>query len=444
MSLSEEYNRKRKNSAGEVLEELRDGDYVLSAQAMAEPVTLLEAMPLLKKRGRKGITYNSCMPMADLPWYHDPSMTGTLDHVSWFFSAPTRKAHTEGLCSFLPAGSTSLVRKTLQRVEARNRRPVLLATASPMDAHGYFSLSLSALFERDIIDRGAVVLLEVSPHFPRTWGDTLLPISQVTAFVETDRKPPVSPVPGLGDLDRKIAAQVAELIPDGSTLQLGVGHIPSAVAEELKVRHHLGIHSGLFSDSLMDLIRCGAVDNSRKGFQEGVSLCAFANGSQKLYDFLDGNPGVIFRRGTFANEPRIIARNRNMVSLNTGLEIDLTGQIAAESMGFAQFSATGAQTETIQGAQLSPGGKSILALRSVYAARNAKGEKVLKSKIVPCFRPGTVVSTSRNDIDYVVTEYGVAWLRGASVKERVKELVSVAHPAFREKLLAAAKEKGLV
>lgn len=443
MSLSEEYNRKKKNSAGEVLQTIQDGDYVLSAQAMAEPVSLLEQMPLLRKWGRKGITYNSCMPMADLPWYHDPAMGETLEHVSWFFSAPTRKAHAEGLCSFLPAGSTSLVRKTLQRAAALHRRPVLLASASPMDSHGYFSLSLSALFERDIIDRGALVLLEVSPHFPRTWGDTLLPISQVAAFVETDRRAPVSPLPGMGDLDRKIAAHVAELIPDGSTLQLGVGHIPSAVAEALKDRNHLGIHTGLFSDSLMDLVRCGAVDNSRKGFLEGVSLCAFANGSQELYDFLDDNPGVVFRRGTFANEPKIIARNRNMVSLNTGLEIDLTGQCAAETMGFTQFSATGAQTETVQGAQLSPGGKSILALHSVYSIRNAQGEKVLKSKVVPYFRPGTIVSTSRNEIDYVVTEYGVAWLRGTSIKERVKELIAIAHPAFREKLRAEARRCGI-
>ena len=442
MSLSEEYAQKKK-TAEEVLFLIQDGDYVLSAQAMAEPVSLLEKMPLLRQWGRKGITYNSCMPIADLPWYHDPAMGETLDHVSWFFSGPTRKAHAEGLCSFLPAGSTSLVRKTLQRVAAQHRRPVLLASASPMDAHGYFSLSLSALFERDIIDRGALVLLEVSPHFPRTWGDTLLPISQVAAFVETDRKPPISPLPGMGDLDRKIAAHVAELIPDGSTLQLGVGHIPSAVAEALKDRKHLGIHTGLFSDSLMDLVQCGAVDNSRKGFLEGVSLCAFANGTRELYNFLDNNPGVVFRRGTFANEPKIIARNRNMVSLNTGLEIDLTGQCAAESMGFIQFSATGAQTETVQGAQLSPGGKSILALHSVYSARNAQGAKVLKSKIVPYFRPGTIVSTSRNEIDYVVTEYGVAWLRGASVRERVNELIAVAHPAFREKLRAEARRCGI-
>lgn len=442
MDLGTQYDRKKK-TIEEVLALIQDGDYMLSAQAMAEPVSLLEKMPLLKKWGRKGLTYNSCMPMADLPWYHDPAMEETLEHVSWFFSAPTRKAHAEGLCSFLPAGSTSLVRKTLQRAAAQHRRPVLLASASPMDAHGYFSLSLSALFERDIIDGGALVLLEVSPHFPRTWGDTLLPISRVAAFVETDRRAPVSSLSCMGEIDRKIAAQVAELIPDGSTLQLGVGHIPSAVAEELKIRKHLGIHSGLFSDSLMDLIRCGAVDNTRKGFLDEISLCAFANGSQELYDFLDDNPGVVFRRGTFVNEPNIIARNRNMVSLNTGLEIDLTGQCAAESMGFTQFSATGAQTETIQGAQLSPGGKSILALRSVYSVRNAQGEKVLKSKIVPYFRPGTIVSTSRNEIDFVVTEYGVAWLRGASIKERVKELIAVAHPAFRDKLQAEARRCGI-
>lgn len=442
MTLSEEYSRKKK-TAEEILSLLQDGDYVLSAQAMAEPVGLLENMPLLQKWGRKNMVFNSCMPVQDMPWYHDPAMKKTLRHVSWFFSAPVRKAHEEGMCSFLPAGSTSLVRKTFDRIRAEGRRPVLLATASPMDAHGYFSLSLSALFERDMIDRGALVLLEVSPHFPRTAGDTVLPLSQVAAFTETDRKPPEMAAPSMGELDRKIAAHVAELIPDGSTLQLGVGHIPSAVAEALRERKHLGIHSGLFSDCLMDLIQCGAVDNSQKGFCNGISVCAFVNGSRTLYDFVHNNPGIAVRRGTFANEPKIIARNRNMVSLNTGLEIDLTGQCAAESMGFSQFSATGAQTETVQGAQLSPGGKSILALHSVYAAKNKEGQRVLRSKIVPCFHPGTIVSTSRNDLDYVVTEYGVAWLRGASVSQRVRELIQIAHPAFREKLHAEAKQYGL-
>ncbi len=443
MSLLNEYNTKKK-TVPELLSLLRDGDYILSAQALAEPVTLLEQLPLLHRMGRKNIIFNSCMPARDLPWYHDPAMQETLEHVCWFFSPPARKAHQEGLCSFIPGYSTNLVRKTFQRLRSEDRRPVLLATASPLDAQGNFSLSISALFEREIIDSGALVLLEVSSRFPRTYGDTTLPLSRVTAFVETDRPVPEMPQATLRPVDEAIGTRVAELIPDGSTLQLGVGHIPDAVAIRLKDRRHLGIHSGMFSESLMELIRCGAVDNSQKDFHTGQTVTAFAAGSQKLYQFLHENRTILIKGGYYTNSPAVIAQNRNMVSLNTALEIDLTGQCSAESMGFTQWSATGAQTETIEGAQLSPGGKSILALPSCYTARKQNGEKILRSKIVLSFRPGTVISTSRNDVDYVVTEYGTAWLRGLPLDKRAKALISIAHPSFREQLTADAKKCGLL
>lgn len=443
MSLLSEYNQKKK-TVPELLSLLQDGDYILSAQALAEPVTLLEQLPLLRRWGRKNIVFNSCMPFRDLPWYHDPAMQETLEHVCWFFSAPARKAHQEGLCSFLPGYSTNLVRKTFQRLRSEGRRPVLLATASPMDESGNFSLSISALFEREIIDNGAVVLLEVSSRYPRTHGGTTLPLSAVTAFVETDRPAPEMPKATLRPVDEAIGTRIAELIPDGSTLQLGVGHIPDAVAIRLKDRRHLGIHSGMFSESLMELIQCGAVDNSQKGFHPGETVMAFAAGSQKLYQFLHENKEILTKGGYYTNAPAVIAQNRNMVSLNTALEIDLTGQCAAESMGFAQWSATGAQTETVEGAQLSPGGKSILALPSCYTARGKDGKKVLRSKIVLSFKPGTIVSTSRNDVDYVVTEYGTAWLRGLPLDKRARALIAIAHPAFRDQLTADAKKYGLI
>lgn len=443
MSLLSAYNKKKK-TVPELLSLLQDGDYILSAQALAEPVILLEQFPLLHQWGRKNLVFNSCMPVRDLGWYHDPAMRETLEHVCWFFSPPARKAHQEGLCSFLPGYSTNLVRKTFQQLRSQGRRPVLLATASPMDAEGNFSLSISALFEREIIDNGALVLLEVSSRYPRTHGDTTLPLSAVTAFVETDRPVPEMPKTTLRPVDEAIGTRIAELIPDGSTLQLGVGHIPDAVAIRLKDRRHLGIHSGMFSESLMELIRCGAVDNSRKGFHPGETVTAFAAGSEELYRFLHENRDILIKGGYYTNAPAVIAQNRNMVSLNTALEIDLTGQCAAESMGFTQWSATGAQTETVEGAQLSPGGKSILALPSCYTARGRDGEKILRSKIVLSFRPGTIVSTSRNDVDYVVTEYGTAWLRGLSVDKRAKALIAIAHPCFRNQLTADAKKYGLI
>lgn len=443
MKLFVEYTDKKKN-VPDLLNLLRDNDYVFSAQAMSEPVTILQQLPLVFDHGVKHLTFNSIMPIEDYPWFHDTSLQDKLDHVCWFYSAPVRKAAKEGLASFLPGNSTGLVRKTLERVRAEGRRSVLLATASPMDQDGYFTLSVSALFERDLLDGCDLVLLEVSSGYPQTCGDTRIHISQVDGFVETDRLCPEVPSTPYKEVDRIIGRNVAELIPDGSTLQLGVGHIPNAVAKELEVRHHLGIHSGLFSDELMQLMQCGAVDNSQKGYKDGKSICAFASGSRELYDFVRNNPLVEFHRGTFTNSPYEIGKNKNMVSLNTALEVDLTGQISAETMGPLQWSATGAQQETIRGAMLSPGGKSLVALHSSYYGRNEKGGKVLQSKIVPFFKPGTIVTTSRNDVDYIVTEYGVAWLRGASIRQRVKELIAIAHPAFREKLLAEAKKYGLL
>ena len=443
MDLLTEYRAKKK-TVDDLLFLIHDNDYVFSAQAMSEPVTILRQLPQVLDHRLKHLTFNSIMPMEDYSWFHDQSLKEKLEHVCWFYSAPVRKAAKEGLASFLPGNSTKLVHNTLDHVRAEGRRPVLLATASPMDEDGYFSLSVSVLFERDLLDNGCVVLLEVSPGYPRTCGDSRIHISQVAGFVETDRLCPEMPEAPYKPVDQIIGRHVAELIPDGSTIQLGVGHIPNAVSKELEVRHHLGIHTGLFSDGLMELMQCGAADNSQKGFNDGKSICAFASGSRALYDFVRDNKLVEFRRGTFTNSPTEIGKNNHMVSLNTALELDLTGQVAAESMGTTQWSATGAQWETIYGSQLSGGGKSIVALHSSYYGRNEAGEKVLQSKIVPFFRPGTIVSTSRNNVDYVVTEYGTAWLRGASIRQRARELIAIAHPAFREQLTAEAKKYGFI
>ena len=443
MDLNSQYLEKRKTPA-EVLASIQDGDYIFSAQSSSAPVTLIEEMPLLRQWGRKNLVFNSCGPNYDHAWFHDPAMRDTVEHVSWFFSPPVRKACQEGLCGFLPGDTTSLVRKTMDRARWEGRRPVLLATAAPLDAQGNFTLSVSALFERDLINAGALVLLEVSSKHPRICGDTLIPLSRVTAFTETDRPVPAGNPGKAKPVDQKIAARVAELIPDGSTLQLGVGHLPNAVAVELRNRKHLGIHSGVFGYAMLELIRSGAVDNSQKGFMDGFSICSSVSGGQDLFDFVDDNHSVLFRAGTFTNNPRIIAKNRNMVSLNSTLEIDLTGQSAGESMGFRQFSASGAQPETIQGAQFSPGGKSILALPSAYEAKTADGKRVLQSKIVTSFRPGTVVTSSRTLVDYVVTEYGTACLRGLSIPRRVEALIAIAHPEFREQLRQDAKKYGLL
>ena len=439
MNQYQELYKKKRMSAEQALELIQDGDSMFSAQAAAEPQAILSKLQHLKETGVKGTTLNSCLPIQYYDAMKDPGMAGIMSHNGWFFTAGLRDAQKKKLVSAVPQSSTSVLRKSLQRLQAEGRRPVVLATVSPMDSHGYFSLSVSAIYERDLIDQGALVLLEVNPNFPRTFGDTQVHISEVDALVESDRPIPTKSLVPYTEVDKKIGAFVASLVEDGSTIQLGIGNIPNAVANELKSKRHLGIHTEMFTETMVDLIECGAVDNSQKGFMNGFSVCSFTMGSQRLYDFVHNNPSVLFKSSTFSNDPYTIARNNKFVSVNASLEIDLTGQCASETVGNLQWSGTGGQSETVQGAQMSPGGKSIIAMHSTYSATDADGKEVLHSKIVPFLARGAAVTTSRNDTDYVVTEYGIAWLRGLNIRERVEALVKIAHPDFRDWLREEAE-----
>ena len=439
MNQYQELYKKKRMSAEQALELIQDGDSMFSAQAAAEPQAILSRLQHLKETGVKGTTLNSCLPIQYYDAMKDPEMAGIKSHNGWFFTAGLRDAQKKKLVSAVPQSSTSVLRKSLQRLQAEGRRPVVLATVSPMDSHGYFSLSVSAIYERDLIDQGALVLLEVNPNFPRTFGDTQVHISEVDALVESDRPIPTKSLVPYTEVDKKIGAFVASLVEDGSTIQLGIGNIPNAVANELRSKRHLGIHTEMFTETMVDLIECGAVDNSQKGFMNGFSVCSFTMGSQRLYDFVHNNPSVLFKSSTFSNDPYTIARNNKFVSVNASLEIDLTGQCASETVGNLQWSGTGGQSETVQGAQMSPGGKSIIAMHSTYSATDADGKEVLHSKIVPFLARGAAVTTSRNDTDYVVTEYGIAWLRGLNIRERVEALVKIAHPDFRDWLREEAE-----
>ena len=439
MNQYQELYKKKRMSAEQALELIQDGDSMFSAQAAAEPQAILSRLQHLKETGVKGTTLNSCLPIQYYDAMKDPEMAGIMSHNGWFFTAGLRDAQKKKLVSAVPQSSTSVLRKSLQRLQAEGRRPVVLATVSPMDSHGYFSLSVSAIYERDLIDQGALVLLEVNPNFPRTFGDTQVHISEVDALVESDRPIPTKSLVPYTEVDKKIGAFVASLVEDGSTIQLGIGNIPNAVANELRSKRHLGIHTEMFTETMVDLIECGAVDNSQKGFMNGFSVCSFTMGSQRLYDIVHNNPTVRMKTSAVTNEPFTIARNNKVVSVNASLEIDLTGQCASETVGNLQWSGTGGQSETVQGAQMSPGGKSIIAMHSTYSATDADGKEVLHSKIVPFLARGAAVTTSRNDTDYVVTEYGIAWLRGLNIRERVEALVKIAHPDFRDWLREEAE-----
>lgn len=442
MDVQEMYKQKLK-TADEALELIQDGDYIFSAQAAGEPEAILSHLQHLKETGVKNTTLNTCLPLKYYPVMQDPEMKGIMSHNGWFFSAGLRDAQKKKLVSHVPQSSTSILRKTLSRIRYEGRRPVVMATVSPMDNHGYMSLSVSAIYERDLINEGALVLLEVNPNFPRTFGDTQVHISEAAAAVESNRPIPAVNLAPYTDVDAKIGHYIASLVEDGSTIQLGIGNIPNAVAAELKSKKHLGIHTEMFTETMVDLIECGAVDNSQKGLLNGYSVCSFTMGSQRLYDFIDNNPSVLFKSCTFTNDPYTIGKNNKFVSINATLEVDLTGQCASETVGHTQWSGTGGQSETVQGSQMSPGGKSIIAMHSTYTTKDENGKEVLHSKIVPFLAQGAAVTTSRNDTDYVVTEYGIAWLRGLNVKQRVDALIKIAHPQFRDWLRSEA-EKNMI
>ena len=438
-TFKEMYEEKRM-SAEQALELIQDGDYMFSAQAAGEPAAILSCLQHLKKTGVKNTTLNTCLPLQYYEAFKDPEMQGVMSHNGWFFSVGLRDAHKKKFVSAIPQSSTSILRKVLDRIAAENRRPVVLATVSPMDDHGYMSLSVSAIYERDLINRGALTIVEVNPNFPRTFGDTQVHVSEVAALVESDRPIPVSNLAPYTEVDATIGKYIASLVEDGSTIQLGIGNIPNAVAAELKTKKHLGIHTEMFTETMVDLSECGAVDNSCKGLYDGYSVCSFTMGSQRLYDYIDNNPSVLFKSCTFTNDPYTIGKNNKFVSVNASLEIDLTGQCASETVGYHQWSGTGGQSETVQGSQMSKGGKSIIAMHSTYTTKDEDGKEVLHSKIVPFLHEGAAVTTSRNDTDYVVTEYGIAWLRGKNVAERAEALIAIAHPDFRDALRAKAEE----
>lgn len=438
-NVQEMYQSKVK-TATQALDLIKDGDYIFSAQAAGEPIEIMSNLQHLKETGVKGCHLNTCLPLRDYPVFHDPEMKGILDHNAWFMSGALRKAYQEKLVSPVPQSSTSILRRTLQRCEYEGWRPVVICTCSPMDERGYMTLSVSAIYEKDLINYGALVLVEVNPNFPRTYGDTLVHVSQVDAIVESSQPIPLANLAPYTETDATIGKYIADLIEDGSTIQLGIGNIPNAVANELKKKKHLGIHTEMFTETMVDLIECGAVDNSQKGINNGYSVCSFTMGSQRLYDYINNNPSVLFKSCTYTNDPYTIGLNNKFVSINASLEIDLYGQAASETVKGMPWSGTGGQSETVQGAQMSKGGKSILAMHSTYTTKDENGKEILHSKIVSSLHKNSAVTTSRNDTDYVVTEYGVAWLRGLTIGQRAQELIKIAHPAFREQLKKEAEE----
>lgn len=421
-------NYKRKViSLDDALSKIKDGDQIITGLGAGEARHFLRNVHKIADRVNE-ITVTTCLPTENYEFIMNPQFSKKIFNDCWFLSGGQRKMHPHGGVTFIPNHLHLAIAKRL----AFRKCNIFFGTATPPDKHGYISLSLSVTYEPECVANADLVILEINDRLPRTFGDTIIHVNDVDFFVEHSEMPPIVPNPESSEEDKIIGKYIAELVEDGATIQLGIGGIPNAVGKELFTKRDLGVHTEMFVDGMIDLIEAGAINGSKKTLMPNKIVTTFALGGAELYKYLDDNPGVEFRRGSWTNDPHVIGKNYKMTSINTTLEIDLTGQCASESIGPRQFSGTGGQNDTATGAQNSPGGKSIIALHSTTDVKDpVTGQKKTISKIVPYLALGSIVSLSRNDVDYVVTEYGVVSLRGTGIKERVKRLISIAHPDFR-------------
>ncbi|MGQ9909866.1 MAG: acetyl-CoA hydrolase/transferase family protein [Candidatus Flexifilum sp.] len=361
--------------------------------------------------------------------YARPEMEGHLRVNSMFISADVRQAVNEGRADFTPVFLSEIAGLY------RTQLPIDVAFihVSPPDEHGYCSFGVEVGVTKAAAEAARIVIAQINPHMPRTLGDSFIHVSQIDYAVKVDLPLPEVPRAQSSPTQEAIARHVAGLIEDGSTLQTGIGGIPDAVLSYLTDRRHLGVHTELFSDGVVDLVEAGVITNAAKTLHPGKIIAGFVLGTQRLYDFINDNPVVELHPTEYVNDPFRIAQNDKMVAINSALEVDLTGQVCADSIGHQFYSGVGGQVDFIRGAARSKGGKPIIALAST-----AKNDSI--SRIVWELKPGAGVVTTRNDVHYVVTEYGVAYLHGKTVRERARALIDIAHPNFRAELEQKAYE----
>jgi acyl-CoA hydrolase len=408
--------------------QLPTGADVVVPIANGEPVQLLDELEA-RASLLDSVRVHQMHALRDRPYLHG-AHRGHLEHVSWFLSHVTRPAFHAGGCHFAPANFSEVPQLLLEK-----KPVVVLAAASPPDRLGYFSLGVSSDYAAAMIGKVPFVL-EVNPLMPRTYGSNRLHRSEVAAWCEASTELVEVPPTEVGPVDRRIAEFVADRVVDGATIQLGIGSIPSAVATLLRGHEKLGVHTELLSDPVVDLVEAGAVTGSNKRAYRGRIVTTFALGSRRLYDFCDRNDAVVFLSVDEVNDPRNIGREPNFVSINGTLEVDLFGQCASETLGSVYWSGSGGQADFARGAQYSSGGEGFVVLRSTT-------DQGRVSRITPTLKTGAVVTTPKNTVDNVVTEHGVAELRGRTLSERAAALIAVAAPDHRDGLRRAATEMGL-
>lgn len=411
----------RITSAEEAVKVIKSGDRVFVHGGAATPAQLVIAMTNRAEELR-GVEVVHIHTEGPAP-YASPAMVDSFRTNAMFVGANVREAVNEGVADYIPVFLSEvpgLFRKGILPLD------VALVQVSPPDRHGFCSLGVSVDVARAAVQMAKHVIAQLNPNMPRTHGDGLIHISHIDSAVVVDDPLPEFPPGETTAAEKAIGRYCAELIEDGATLQMGIGAIPNAVLAALSNHRDLGVHTEMFSDGAIDLIEKGVITNEKKRVHPGKMVSAFAMGTRRLYDFIDDNPQVVLLDVAYVNDTAVIRRNPKVTAINSAIEVDLTGQVGADSMGTRQFSGVGGQMDFVRGASLSEGGKPIIALPS------STGKGI--SRIVPYLRLGSGVVTTRAHVHYVVTEYGIAYLYGKNLRQRARALIDIAHPDHRAEL----------
>ncbi len=424
--------RERLCTAEEAVSLIESNDCIYVSGNAATPYSLLEALAQ-RSDELDNVTVVHVLLMGDDPLLRE-SEKSCFRHSALFVGPADRAAVNEGRADYIPVHLHDIPRLFDQGIICLN---AALIQVSPPDEHGFMSFGVECLASLSAIRSASIVLVLVNEKVPRTLGNCFIHASHATRIVEVSQDLPQLPRPRIGDVERRIGQHVASLVRDGDTLQLGIGGIPDATLASLADKRDLGIHTEMVSDGVMEAVESGIITGAKKTLHRDKVVCTFALGSDRLYRYLDNNPRFEFHPTEYTNDPYIVAKNDNLVAVNSAIEVDLTGQVCSDSMGTRIFSGFGGQLDFIRGARRSNGGKPVIALPST-------ARKGTVSRIVSMLKPGAGVVTTRADVDYVVTEFGAVSLLGRSLRQRAEALIQVAHPDFRQELEDAARERKLL
>lgn len=419
-------------NAEEAVSHVKSESWVMLSGNAAAPYTLMEALAA-RARDLTNVTLSHVLLLGEDPLTR-PGMEGAFHHNSLFVGPADRASVNDGRSSYVPI-HLHMIPKAIR--SGACRVDVAIVQCSPPDEHGFMSLGVEVMATKAAVEMAKKVIVQVDDRMPRVHGDSFLHVSAVHHIVEASRELPVLQSKEATEVEKKIGAFIANMIPDGATLQLGIGGIPDAVLSLLKGKRDLGIHTEMISDGLMRAMEQGIITGTKKTLHPGKVIGTFILGSRALYDFVDDNPLFELHPVDYTNDPFVVAKNDNMIAINSALEVDLTGQVCSDSIGTYIYSGFGGQLDFIRGSAASKGGKPIIAIPAT-----AKDGKL--SRVVPALKLGSGVVTTRADVHYVVTEFGVAEIWGKNLQQRAKALINIAHPDFRETLEREARQRHLI